>query len=241
MGGWRYALTAAAVIGLAHAQAPSTFEVSSAVAGRDSRSKISRTPQRLTFQTARVGDIIAFAWQLPLDRIERRPQWMYDNVFNVALTTSSPSGLPEQRVMLQKLLAERFGLVAHRTSNESAVYFLVSGPNVKLTPAEEPGSQDLVEFQITNGGGSGFPGGLIADARHASMADLAAWLYTQIELPVLDKTGIAGSFDIEILRLPTRGGSDQTIQAVRDTLGLDLQRGRGTAESLIIDRAEQPK
>jgi uncharacterized protein (TIGR03435 family) len=73
------------------------------------------------------------------------------------------------------------------------------------------------------------------------MTDLAAWLYPQLQLPVLDKTGITGLFDIEIPGLPIKGGADGTIRAVRNALGLDLELHRGTAETLIIDHVEKPK
>ena len=52
------------------------------------------------------------------------------------------------------------------------------------------------------------------------MSDLAAWLYQQVGLPVVDKTGITGLFDIEIPGLPFRGGADGTVKAVRNALGL---------------------
>ena len=71
------------------------------------------------------------------------------------------------------------------------------------------------------------------------MSDLAAWLYLQVGLPVLDKTGLTGLFDIEMPML-LRGGAERTIQAVQDALGLELQVQRGTAESLIIDHVEKP-
>jgi len=73
------------------------------------------------------------------------------------------------------------------------------------------------------------------------MNDLTGWLYSRLQLPVLDKTGITGLFDIELPAFPLRGGPDATIQAMRETLGLDLQTQHGTAESLIIDHVEQPK
>ncbi len=72
------------------------------------------------------------------------------------------------------------------------------------------------------------------------MSDLAAWLYSQVRLPVFDKTGITGLFDIEVAGLPVRGGAEGTIQAVRNALGLDLELHHGTAESLIIDHVEKP-
>lgn len=241
---------------VAHAQAGAVFEVSPVIAvkpgrfaaprGANDTTRVSRTPQRIAFRTALVGDIVAFAYELPLDRIERRPQWMYDDRYDVAVTTEAPSSLPEQKRMLQKLLEERFGLVVHRVSNESPVYFLVPGPKVNLKETEEGDAVDIPEFRIglptlaVQPVTSDFRSGRVGAAKHVSMSDLAAWLYSQVGLPVLDKTGITGLFDIEIPGLPVRGGSDGTIQAVRNALGLNLELHRGTAESLIIDHVEKP-
>jgi len=171
---------------------------------------------------------------------------MYDDRYDVAVTTEAPSSLPEQKRMLQKLLEERFGLVVHRVSNESPVYFLVPGPKVNLKETEEGDAVDIPEFRIglptlaVQPVTSDFRSGRVGAAKHVSMSDLAAWLYSQVGLPVLDKTGITGLFDIEIPGLPVRGGSDGTIQAVRNALGLNLELHRGTAESLIIDHVEKP-
>jgi uncharacterized protein (TIGR03435 family) len=65
-------------------------------------------------------------------------------------------------------------------------------------------------------------------------------LYLQVGLPVIDKTGLTGFYDLDISGLPLRGGAEGTIRAVRDALGLNLESHRGTAESLIIDHAERP-
>jgi hypothetical protein len=68
----------------AYARAVPAFEVSPVIAGGcggcagrgvgKSMARISRTPQRIAFQATLGGDIITFAYGLPLDRIERRPQ-----------------------------------------------------------------------------------------------------------------------------------------------------------------------
>jgi len=200
--------------------------------------RVSRTPQRIAFDAALVGDIMAFAYGFPLERVERRPQWMYDDRYDVAVTTAAPSSLPEQKQLLQKLLAERFGLMVRRVSNESPVYFLVPGSKVNLKATEEPDAVDIPEFRGSRQIGPGAR--FVVGASHASMSDLAAWLYLQMELPVLDKTGISGLFDIEITGLPARGGAEGTIKAVRNALGLNLELHVGTAESLIIDHAEKP-
>lgn len=236
------ALKAAIAIGavmasqIAFAQAGPAFAVSPAIVGGGPgaarRMAVSRTPGRIAFEAALVGDIMAFAYGLPLDRVERRPQWMYDDRYDVAVTTTTPASLPEQKLMLQKLLEERFGLVVHRVSYPSPVYYLVRGPKVNLTETQEGDSEDVTEFRM-RGGAIWFPG-------HASMSDLAGWLYPQMGLPVVDKTGITGLFDIDPPQLG-RGGAENTIRAVRDWFGLELELNRdGTAESLIIDHVEKP-
>jgi uncharacterized protein (TIGR03435 family) len=246
----RVGLIAASMIGItigalvvprwiAYAQAGPTFEVSRATAGGRGRGaanslpKFSRTPLRIAFRSTLVPNIIAFAYGLPLDRIERRPQWMYDDPYDVAVTMAAPAGLPEQKLMLQTLLETRFGLVVHRISYPSPVYFLVAGAKVNLT-ATEGDAEDLPEFRTL------LPGGVL-QGRNVSMSDLAAWLYPRLQLPILDKTGITGQFDIEISGLPINGNGEGTIRAVRNALGLDLELHPGTAESLIIDHAEEPK
>jgi uncharacterized protein (TIGR03435 family) len=246
------AVMSIAVQGIAYAQTGAAFEVSRVTPTPGRRAvatglaygynpgRVLRTPQRIAFQAALVGDIMAFAYGFPLDRVERRPQWMYDDRYNVAVTTEAPASLPEQKLLLQKLLEERFGLAVHRVSYQSSVYFLVAGPNAHLTPAKEADAQDLPEFRretIQNDAGRVEA---VVHARHASMSDLAVWLYPQLQLPVIDKTGMTGLFDIEIAVPPGRGGSDAAIRAVQSSLGLDLELHRGTAESLIIDRAEEP-
>lgn len=224
---------------IVYAQTRASFEVSPASASSagwasaSNGASASRTPERIAFQATLVGDIIAFAYGFPLDRVERRPQWMYDDRYYVAVTTDAPTALPEQKLMLQKLLEEQFGLEVHRVSNATPVYFLVRGPNVNLIHTTELDAVDIPEFRMSSS--------RRYVARHASMSDLAAWLYSWVRLPVLDKTGIIGLFDIEIPGMPIGGGAEATISAVRNALGLDLELYQGTAESLIIDHAEKPR
>ena len=222
---------------IAFAQAAPTFEVTLIGEGGNHKAWSSRTPQRIAFQATRVGDIMAFAYGLPLDRIERRPQWMYDDAYDVAVTTADPASLPEQKLQLQKLLEERFGLVVHRISNESPVYFLVPvGAKVFFTESKEADPVDIRPFCIRRSG----PPLNVCTATHVSMSDLVDWLYSQVKLPVIDKTGLTGFYDLEISGLPMSGGAEGTIRAVRNALGLNLETHRGTAESLIIDHAERP-
>lgn len=197
--------------------------------------RMQRTPQRLSFQAHGLADIIAFAYDLPPERIERQPQWMYDNRFNLELTSEAPTALPEQKLLLQKLLQQRFGLVVHRISYPSPVYHLVAGPMVNLTPAQDAEAEGLPLLHSVVE-----PDRYTLVLEHASLKDLAAMLSEDLQLPVVDETGIAGLFDIDVSGWPLRVSAENTIPAIRNSLGLDLQVRSGTAESLIIDSAHKP-
>src|SRR5262249_18272273 len=104
--------------------------------------------------------------------------------------------LEEQvRRRLQALLAERFQLVIHRDTKEAPVYALViakNGPKLKQATADDgPMLQ-------------GRPGELIAQS--APMKTLADNLSRQVGRPVLDRTGLKGTYDFKLEWTPDRSG-----------------------------------
>ena len=91
-----------------------------------------------------------------------------------------------------------------------------------------------------------------AGGRRVSLATFAASLgeMTPLERPiVLDRTGLDGLFDIAMLWNPqiqelAANAGDQTgltfVQALREHLGLRLQRENGPVEVIVVDRVERP-
>jgi len=91
-----------------------------------------------------------------------------------------------------------------------------------------------------------------AGGRRVSLATFAASLgeQTPLERPlVLDRTGLDGLFDIAMLWNPqiqelAANAGDQTgltfVQALREHLGLRLQRENGPVEVIVVDRVERP-
>jgi uncharacterized protein (TIGR03435 family) len=91
-----------------------------------------------------------------------------------------------------------------------------------------------------------------AGGRRVTLATLAASLggVTPLDRPiVLDRTGLDGLFDIAILWNPliqelSADAGDQTgltfTQALREHLGLRLQRENGPVEVFVVDRVERP-
>jgi uncharacterized protein (TIGR03435 family) len=85
-----------------------------------------------------------------------------------------------------------------------------------------------------------------------SLATFAAALggITPLERPiVIDRTGLDGLFDFTMLWNPqiqelAADATDQTgvtfLQALREQLGLRLQRETGPVEVIVVDRVERP-
>ena len=70
---------------------------------------------------------------------------------------------------------------------------------------------------------------------------LAIRLSRYLQLPVLNQTGIAGSYDYY---LPPDDAENKdpvgAVLSVVDRLGLKIKRGRGPIQSLVIDHIEMP-
>jgi uncharacterized protein (TIGR03435 family) len=80
-------------------------------------------------------------------------------------------------------------------------------------------------------------------ARSGTMDRLARSFGGLVDRLVVDKTGLSGSFDVDLTWTPdptadTTGPSIFT--ALQEQLGLKLEAQRGPVEVLVIDRAEMP-
>jgi uncharacterized protein (TIGR03435 family) len=75
-----------------------------------------------------------------------------------------------------------------------------------------------------------------------SMPYLATMLTHPAGLPVVDKTGIAGSYDIKLDFAPdleTDSSLPSVFRALQDTLGLKLLAQQVPVETLVIDHVER--
>ena len=123
-----------------------------------------------------------------------------------------------------------------RTPFESVAQILRDSPCGRVISGVLPGDRNQA-----------FAGG-----RRLTLATLAAALggVTPLDRPiVLDRTGVDGLFDFTMLWNPqiqelAANAGDQTgltfVQALREHLGLRLQRENGPVEVIVVDRVEKP-
>jgi len=177
----------------------------------------------------------------------------------VAAPGAVPAGLSPQareqimRPMLQGLLADRFKLVVHRASKEGPVYALVvgkNGPKLRRAPIEDENCPDpSTNFAEACHEFFGDPRTGI-QGRAVTLADLADELEYSTDRPVVDKTGIAGLFHIEMkgwqpLRLAGADAADNgdlpSLFTLLDQFGLKLESQKGPVAIYVIDHAERPE
>ena len=166
------------------------------------------------------------------------PAWLRNNNYDFVATTGAPIKLSGKVLepYLQSLLAARFQLKYHRETKELPVYSLVtakSGPKLKTH---------------TGGGGENMDenGGKDRESMTAtklSMAGLADFLARQLNLPVIDNTGIDGEFDLKLDWSPDQisaSSGPSIFTAVQEQLGLRLESTKGPVEILVVDSIEKP-
>jgi uncharacterized protein (TIGR03435 family) len=157
--------------------------------------------------------------------------------------------MDQARLMMQALLDDRFRLKVHREAKDLPVYELTvdkNGPKLKEsapeteTKAKTTQARGIWKFTYTN----------------VSMGDLVARVASNFDRPLLDKTGLKGSYDFTLeyrrlnLAMPTdeaaaiaqRANADAgpSIFTALQLLGLKVIHTKEPIEILVIDHAEKP-
>jgi uncharacterized protein (TIGR03435 family) len=155
---------------------------------------------------------------------------------NIKLRNAEPTS--EQRLMLQSLLRDRCGLKIHFEMKEGKVYILSRGSRaLQLKPPKDPAADPRAI--VINKVGDIWDGE--AEGTNTTTDYLALQLSHYLQLPVLNQTGIPGSYDYYLP--PDDPENNDRVAAVLSTvdrLGLKIERGRGTIQHLVIDHIEMP-
>lgn len=135
-------------------------------------------------------------------------------------------------MMLQALLAERFGLKFHHVTKNLPGYALVVDKNgPKMVESKNPGP------------GLGLHRGSLF-GRGADMRLLARELSSQIEAPIADRTGLTALYDFKLEWAPddqADAAGPSLFSALKEQLGLKLEAVKNVpVEFFIIDRVRKP-
>jgi uncharacterized protein (TIGR03435 family) len=198
--------------------------------------------------------------------IKGGPAWVHSELYEInARAEGAPSMEMMQGPMLQALFEDRFHLKIHRENPEGPVYALTLAkgssklkpfkegscsqmPLTRPVPAPPPGQRFcnmLISFR-----------GPTVEAGGSTLTEFSKLLNLILDRPVIDKTGVAGRFDIHLEfapdqvipglppPLPNAPATDPAgptiFTAIQEQLGLKLEPARGPVEILVIDSIERP-
>jgi uncharacterized protein (TIGR03435 family) len=218
-----------------------TFEVASikpavVPVGREggNRSRIEHTPTSLTMLNIDLNECVQWAYGMASFQISDAHQSR--DSYDVRAKPVS-----QLRIMLRDLLAKRFKLALHRETRMLPVYELVvakGGPKLTganaNTPARVHAAESLPRIQNDSF--------LFSDASMGEFVQMLAQL-RGIDLPLVDRTGIAGNFDIVLKSGPSlaREGDTAGLFALLPAqLGLKLVAAKAPIEVIVIDHSEKP-
>lgn len=191
------------------------------------------------------------------------PDWLGSSSgprYDIVATVPAGTNRSDVPLMLQNLLADRFGLKFHREQREMPAYVLVTARNgPKLQP-----SADSPASIAGRGAFPDLPQGVAPDAIQVdsagsvrrlaagamSMAQFADYLAGQSDLPVVDLTELPGKYDVVLYystpvpistnpaEIPADNGLDLRSN-LREQLGLELQTRKARVDVLVVDHIEQ--
>ena len=168
-------------------------------------------------------------------------------------TAADLEAVERVRVMVRRLLAERFKLRVHYETRQLPIYALVMAKSGgELGPDLHRSTRDCVEewkelgkpdarnlaCGSTQGGGVGKMTGYAV-----ALGPLVRDLYDWTGRPVVDRTGLTGRFDFTLTWAPegsTDTGAPSIFTAVQEQLGLKLEPTTGPVDVLVVDSVERP-
>ena len=245
--------------------------------GRGGRSGGAMRPQQFAVQNATLKTIVRRAFGTSGDapgntndlleqQVAGGPEWIGGDKFDITATTTAPTEPARMRLMVQRMLAERFQLKAHWEKREMPVYVMALarpdgrlGPGMTLKseaecaagrrdgppPMPEPGVPappprcGAIQF----GPGLLFAGGVALDWVASTLTTVP--VVTGIDRPVLNRTNLQGNYAFELKFAPATNPNPDPdrphlFTALEEQLGLKLEATRAPIDVLVIDSVEKP-
>ena len=204
--------------------------------------------------------LLARAYNAKPDQISG-PSWLGSERYTIEAKLPPGADGDQLRLMLQKLLTERFQISLHREMKETPVYRLKVAKNgPKLKPAEEllhyqndaemkealrKGAEEnlakrMAAMEASRASGIQMPSRSIGMAR-TTMERFAGVLSGYLDRPVKDMTQLEGEYSLKLAWTPDKNDEPSEFSiftAIEEQLGLKLETGKESIELLVIDKAE---
>jgi uncharacterized protein (TIGR03435 family) len=258
------ALTTAALM----AQRQAAFEVASVKLNKSgtTQANVGMPPNGVNFVNLPLRGIIQLAYGINQpSKLAGIPDWAVTERYDITARAAGPITQDERRLMLQALLADRRKLVARLEKREVSILALMLARNdgklgKNLTESKgcigrgntagKEGASAGAQTPIC-GPQTGGAGRLILVG--TPIQQFTSLLALILGRTVIDKTGLTGSYDIDLTYTPEQPipagvnvpgpaadpNGPSIYTAVREQLGLKLESQRDQEEVLVIDHVER--
>jgi uncharacterized protein (TIGR03435 family) len=217
---------------------------------------------------------ILFAYKLSGDQngsLEKQlPKWTFSDRFDIQARVEGNPTKDQMRLMMQTLLEDQFRLFMHWETRQLPVYALVLNKAGDLGPGLQPHTGDAPcstdprrptpdEARTTVLACAGIqqisasvPGRAALGGRGVTMELIANSLVGgNVDRPVIEKTGLAGTFDvhIEFGEQADSGASHENkwrrpgpafVEALKEQLGLKLEPQTAPVQVFVVDHIDEP-
>lgn len=190
-----------------------------------------------------VEEFLLLGYNVQKSQLVGLPDWAKTekwDVTGVPDTEGEPS-LKQLEEMMQKILAERFGVKLHHEQRELPVFALsIAKGGPKITPDTSDTSGWLKQQNGTVNGQH------FEKLKNVSMPELTEILQFRVDRPVVDQTGLKGRYDFDLRWAVDDGtatGADAPpglFTAIQEQIGLKLEAVKAPADVLVIDKVERP-
>jgi uncharacterized protein (TIGR03435 family) len=195
---------------------------------------------RCVITDGRLSHLITIAYNLSsVALIKDAPDWVIGGLerFTIEAKAEDPTKATEAQLleMLQTLLVDRFKLKFHRENQDVPGFGLViakNGPKLH----EASGDETVTSFGNSLKPGPDEP--IALTARKYSMATLSDVLSRFVPGPVIDQTGLNGSYDFKLSWDEKAGPS--VFTAVQEQLGLRLNPQKVPVSFFMFESAQKP-
>lgn len=183
-----------------------------------------------------ISDLVAKAYGIPEYRLVVAPR-LPSGRFHVVATMAPGTTEDRFRQMLQNLLAERFGLSVHREKREMRTYrLLLSRRGVQLKPHVEGAAAESASRSEKAPIGYRYK-------TQATLAEFAQVLENQLKKPVVDATGLTGTYDFDLswslddLEAGESSPSDlPSLPSAIRSAGLEMDSHKEQIDVLVVDK-----
>lgn len=227
------------------------FHVSVSSLPHSSRFEATNLPMKALLQ-------IAYGFDAP---VVGAPDWVGTTLYDIKARSDEAADaklakLTDNQVRLEKrnairvLLADRMGLKTHMETKESSIYNLVvakGGAKLQASPAVPAPADGAAPAPPppANVAAHGSQHGLEFVGTNSPMRAITGALSSMVQAPVVDKTGLMGTYNytLEFGREWSASDPDSwpsIFTAVQEQLGLKLENVKETVPNLVVDHITKP-